>query len=115
MDVTRLTVDNWYVEDGIILYTNAGKIDVNWHGYLEGYGWVWFDSRAITNILCMKNMKNRFKITYYSKKDDIFHVHKENMTVYFISSDNGLYYHSTKNRQIKMVNTIAKNKENYTK
>ena len=108
-----LTKIHWK-ENGIALYTNAGNINVNRQGYLEGYGWVWFDNRAITNILCMNNVKKRFKITYNSEQDDIFHVHKEDRIIDFVSSDNGLYYHNTKNRQMTMVNTIAKNKENYT-
>ena len=106
----------YWVEDGITLHTNCGILNVNWKGHLNNYGWVWFDSRAITNIICLNNVKTKFKVTYNSKQDDVFHIHKTNgTTIDFVSSDNGLYYHNVENRQITMVNTVSSNKENYTK
>ena len=36
---------------------NGGSITTKKIGHLKKYGDVWFDERAITNILCLKNVK----------------------------------------------------------
>ena len=38
---------------------NSGSITTNKIVYLKNYGKVWFDERAITNILCLKNVKHK--------------------------------------------------------
>ena len=80
------------VTNGINLHTNGGTLNIKWQGHLKNYGWVWYDSRAITNILCLNNVKKRYKVTYDSEIDDVFHVHKQDGVLQFRSSDNGLYY-----------------------
>ena len=78
-------------------------------GTLSGYGDVWYDNRAMTNILSLNNMKKKYKITYDSSKGDRFTVHKPDKLVHFTCSKNGLYYHDTRNRQINLVNTVEEN------
>ena len=70
---TLLTKIHW-VENGITLHANGGILNVNWKGHLDNYGWVWFDSRAITNIICLNNVKKKFKVTNNSKQDNVFHI-----------------------------------------
>ena len=65
-----------YVQDGINLHANGERLSVNWQGHLNNYGCVWFDIRAIMNILCLNNARNKFKITYDSETNYVFHVHK---------------------------------------
>ena len=101
-------------QESIILQTNAGEISINNKGYLNGYGWVWYDERAITNILCLNNMKQKYKVTYDSSREDAFIVHKRDKKIYFTSSDNGLYYHDTTNRQVNLMNTVEENMLGYT-
>ena len=45
---------------------NGGSITTKKIGYLKNYGDVWFDERAITNILCLKNVKQKYRVTYDS-------------------------------------------------
>ena len=39
---------------------HGGSITTNKIGYLNNYGDVWFDKRAITNILCLNNVKQKY-------------------------------------------------------
>ena len=76
---------------------------VNHQGYLKNYGWVWYDRRAVSNILCLHNMKKKYKVTYDSGSGDTFVVHKKTHLLQFVSNSNGLYYHDTDNRQITLL------------
>ena len=44
-------------------------------GVCKNYGEVWFDTRTITNILSLKNVKNKYRVTYDNKSEDVFTVH----------------------------------------
>ena len=55
---------------------NGGSITTNKIGHLKNYGDVWFDERAINNILCLKNVKQKYRVTYNSSTDGVFTVHK---------------------------------------
>ena len=39
---------------------NGGSITTNKIGHLKNHGDVWFDERTITNILCLKNVKQKY-------------------------------------------------------
>ena len=55
---------------------NGGSITTNKIGKLKNYGDVWFDECAITNILCLKNVKQKYQVTYNSSTDGVFTLHK---------------------------------------
>src|SRR5210317_193221 len=97
------------VKNGITLQTNAGEIYINKMGNLNGYGKVWCDERAITNILCLNNIKKLYRVTYDSASDDTFIFHKNNSLIKFTCSQNGLYFHDTDNGQIHLLNTVEEN------
>ena len=85
-------------QDKIILHTNTGEMEVTKKGELNGYGQVWFDHRAMTNILSLHNVKKKHPVTYDSSNGDRFIVHKPEKKLYFTCSRNGLYYHDTRKR-----------------
>ena len=62
---------------------NCGSITTNKIGYLKNYGDVWFDERAITNILFLKNVKQKYQVTYDSSTDGVFTVHKPDQQLHF--------------------------------
>ena len=67
--------------------------------YVENYGEVWFDERAITNIMSLKNVKEKFRVTYDSNRYGAFTVHKPNgVNIKFRMHRDGLHYHDTDNR-----------------
>ena len=65
-------------------------------GTLPGYGPVWFDPKAITNILSLKLVKEKYQVTYDSNGEDGFVVTKPDGEVLnFIQSSMGLHYFDT--------------------
>ena len=56
---------------------NAGTWVTNLVGDLPGYGPVWFDSRAIANVLSSNLVKEKYHIQYNSDKKDGFMVTKQ--------------------------------------
>ena len=57
---------------------NGGDLKTHKKAYVENYGEVWFDERAITNIMFLKNVKEKFRVTYDSYRDRTYTVHKPN-------------------------------------
>ena len=93
---------------------NGGSITTNKIGYLKSYGDVWFKERAITNILCFKNVKQKYRVTYDSSTDGVFTVHKPGQQQHFVMHKDGLNYHDTRNREITLVQTKQENEEGYS-
>ena len=100
---------------------NAG-IHVTLVGDLPGYRPVWFDPRAIVNVLSLKLVKEKYHIQYNSNKDDGFVVMKPTGEKFkFIQSASGLHYLDMvlqdTNKSVDttlVVNTVKENKKNYT-
>ena len=57
------------------LGTNAGVIRTNHKATLPKYGDVWYNNKAITNVLSLGNVVDRYRVTFDSKQEDAFHVH----------------------------------------
>ena len=75
---------------------NGGSITTNRQVHLHNYGDVCFDERAITNILCLKNMKKKYCVTYDSAENGTFTVHKPGALLHFVIHQDGLHYHDKK-------------------
>jgi hypothetical protein len=82
----------WSVEKPLELATNAGILKTNQKAFVKGFGEVWFDSRAITNIFSFAEMEDKHRITYNSTNESAFLVELQDKIVKFKQSDNGLYY-----------------------
>ena len=93
---------------------NGGSITTNKIGYLKNYGKVCFDERAITNILCLKNVKHKYRVTYNSSTDGVFTVQKPVQQIHFAMHKDGLHYHDTRNCEITLVQTVQENEEGYS-
>ena len=88
---------------------NGGSITTNRQGHLNNYGDVWFDELAITNILCLNNMKKKYCVTYASAKNGTFTVHKPDAQLHFVMHQDGLHYHDAKNREVTLIQTVQEN------
>ena len=88
---------------------NGGSITTNRQGHLKHYGYVWFDERAITNILFLKNIKKKYRVTYESSENGTFTVHKPDALLHFVMHQDGLHYHNTKNCEVILIQTVQKN------
>ena len=75
---------------------NCGSITTNRQGHLKFYVDVWLDERAITNILCLNNMKKKCCVTYDSAENGTFTVYKPEVQLHFVMHQDGLQYHNTK-------------------
>jgi hypothetical protein len=52
------------------VYGNGGDLTTKQMAHITNYGVVWFHPSAITNILCLKNIKKQFRVTYDSQQGD---------------------------------------------
>ena len=110
------------VKDRMRIQCNAGTRVTNLVGDLLGYRPVWIDSRAIANVLSLKLVKERYHVQYNSDEKEGFVVTKPNgEQLKFIQSPSGLHNLDTTNpdpsknvHTTLVVNTLAKNKKNYT-
>ena len=81
---------------------NASIHVTNLVGDLPGYGPVWFDPRAIANVLSLKLVKEKYHIKYNSDKDDRSVVTKPTGEKFkFIQSGLGLHCLDTMLQQDK--------------
>jgi hypothetical protein len=103
-------------EKTVRIHCNAGITTTNQQGELPGYGVVWYHPKGIANILSLARVKDRYPVTFNSRKGNEFIVHKTNGTTrHFKQSPTGLYYHDTSdNTGTALVNTVAENKANYS-
>jgi hypothetical protein len=99
---------------------NAGNRIVTKEGDLKGYWRVWFDPRAIASILSLRNVRERFPVSYNMDSDGNgakFTVHLPHGSIMdFVESKQGLYYFDTEgsNQGFVFVNTIADIKDKYS-
>jgi hypothetical protein len=106
----------WESQDSMTVHGNGGTLTTTTKALIKNYGEVWFHKDAITNILSLKNVSKKFRVTYDSAGTGIFTVHKPNgiHTLFHMHPD-GLHYHDTDNRQLSMVSTVTKQSEGYSK
>jgi hypothetical protein len=79
---------------------------------------VWFSTRAITNIIAIRNLIDKYRVTYDSD-DLMFVVHRESeskQNMEFKMHKSGLhYYDPRKKHHLTFVNTVSENKTGFTK
>lgn len=97
---------------------NAGVRVTNLIGDLPGYGTVWFDDKAIANILSFKNVRKKYKVGYQVVGDvGRFVVTKpDNEAMFFYESEEGLHYMDVEEKKsgTMLINTVADKRSNYT-
>jgi hypothetical protein len=86
---------------------------------MKGYSkTVWFSTRAITNIIALRNLIDQYQVTYGSD-DLMFVVHRESDSkpnMEFRIHESGLnYYDPRKEQHLTFVNTVLENKTGFTK
>ncbi len=58
--------------------SNDGGLKITKQGKFPGYKfYVWFSKKAITNIICLKNLIKIYRVTYDSKVETTFIVHSQ--------------------------------------
>lgn len=100
------------------VHTNAGTFksnqvaDLPWHNEIV----VWYDPKAITNVLSFASLAEHFKIQYNNEVDDVFRVHTQKGILEFkqVSEKLYLFVPSIKVREKMMLKTLDENKQFYT-
>jgi hypothetical protein len=107
------------------LLTNGGSISSHQEGHLPGYGMVPFHAKAVTNIMSLGKLVDKYRVTYDSAQEDAFYVHTPERTVRFGRNESNLYTHTpqslgvssqatNKTVQRSLVQTVAENMKFYT-
>ena len=102
--------------DSTSIKTNGGILKTSKKATIRNYGETWFDERAITNILCLKNIvKKGLRVTYDSANDSSFVVHKKDgARMYFRMHPNGLHYYDPKQQDVCLLDTVKERSEGYS-
>jgi hypothetical protein len=101
------------------LKSNVGTMVITRKATMEGYSkTVWFITRAITNIIALRNLIDQYRVTYYSD-DLMFVVHRESESksnMEFKMHKSGLHsYDLRKEHHMTFVNTVSENNTGFTK
>ena len=103
------------------VHCNAGSRLTNLVGDLPGYGTVWYDPKAIANILSLRRVQDCYHITYDMSHRRFIITKPSGKEFAFHESEGGLHYLDTTHQQgqqrqghIFAVNTVKDNKKNFT-
>jgi hypothetical protein len=101
------------------LKSNGGTTVVSRKVSMPGYNKkIWFSTRAITNIIVLRNLIYQYRFAYDSD-DLMFVVHRElenKPNMEFQMHESGLHYdESRKEQHLTFINNVSKNKEGFTK
>jgi hypothetical protein len=59
----------------MVISTNAGDLTSTQQAEVPGFGQVWYNENAMTNIYSLGDMVDRFRVTFDSEKEDAIVVH----------------------------------------
>ena len=80
---------------GMCIHCNAGSHLTNYVGDLPGYGTVWYNPKAIANILSLRQVHNRYHIMYDSAYQQFIVTKPCGKEFVFKESEGGLHYLDT--------------------
>ena len=112
----RLASFIWTVANHMTVHGNDRSLTTNCMAHVNNYGNVWFNDQAITNVLSLKLVQEKFNVTYDGQNNhSVFTVHKpDGKQVHFVMHPNGLHYHNTREWNLMLVSTVKQNEEGYT-
>ena len=77
------------------LSNNVGPKINQMQAVVPDYDKVWYDDKAIANILSLTNLVKKYRVTYESHQDDAFTVHTNRGIIQFRRNKQGLYAFKT--------------------
>jgi hypothetical protein len=91
---------------------------VNHKAKMAGYHRdVWYNKKAITDILALSNVIKHYRVTYNSD-DRMFVIHREaagKRDMEFKMHESGLHFYDPRDNEFNFVHTVSGNKEGFTK
>lgn len=113
----KFVTDIYKVKTPLLLSTNAGTMQITLKAILPGYGEVYFCEDAMTNVISMANMEDKYRITYDSERESALIVHTECGKIKFTRNSNNLYAKQLKYDTANatcLVETVEENASHYT-
>ena len=104
-------------DEPLTLRSNGGSMQVNKIASINKITDVWFSSKAITNILSMKDVKQQYRVTYDSY-DEAFIVWREDKglpNMVFREHSSGLHFYDPKKEEFSFVVTVADKMKSFSK
>ena len=104
----------------MFIHCTAGVAKTNLIGDLPGYGTVWYHPNGIANILSLSKVKEKYRVTFDSDKNNQFIVHCPDGTQrVFQQSSRGLYFLDTSltpqpGSGTVLVSTVADNANSFS-
>jgi hypothetical protein len=106
-------------KETVTVQSNEGTLVAKKKTTLKWYTFdVWFDRRAITNILSLANVSKQYGVTYDSGDSKGFVVHRATTglpDMYFKLHESGLHVYNSKLEKVFFLNTVKDNMEGFTK
>jgi hypothetical protein len=108
-------------KQALIMSSNGSGLCITKECMVLGYEfWMWFTKRAMTNIICLKNIICLYRVTYDSERRTAFIVHQEEFGLpnkVFDMHPCGLhfYYPEKTDGKYGFVQTVADNMKLFTK
>jgi len=100
----------WRAKGLLYIHTQAGTATTAWKGDLDGYGPMWFCKGGIANILSLSKVQERYQVTFDSRSDNEFVVHKlDGQIRMFKQLQRGFYYMDVSKMATTLVNAVAEN------
>ena len=111
--------------EGMRIHCNAGSRLTHFIGDLPGYGTVWYNPKAIANILSLCHVHDKYRITYDSEYQQFVVTKPCGKEFVFKELEGGLHYLDTTcserdedqdhgREHMFMVNTVKDNRRNFT-
>jgi hypothetical protein len=103
------------------MLSNGGGLQTSKKCMVPGYDfWIWFTTKAMTSIICLKNLIHLYWVTDDSMRQMVFIVHWEefgnrNMIFDMHPCGQHVYYPKKTNRQYGFVQAVADNMKLFTK
>ena len=118
----KYVTEVWNVKESMGVGTNGnGKLVSNQKCMIPNLGEHWFNKNSMTNIVALKDMTDRYRVTMDSDKEKAMFVHMPDKIVVFKQLDNNLYgmdptdksSYITRNeyegKKVQLLNTVSDN------
>jgi hypothetical protein len=100
------------------LKSNGGTMEVKKHAIMPGYHMhIWYNKKAITNILSLNNVIKQYQVTYDSN-DQMFMVNHDlegKPDMEFWMHESRLFYSDPRDNEFTFINTVSKNETGFMK
>jgi hypothetical protein len=114
----KLVTNTRNSDDPLTLHSNGGSMEVSMMADIgKGKPAVWFSTKAITNILSLKEVIKTYRVTYDSY-DEEFVVYRQGHglpNMIFKMHSSGLHYYDPKRSEFSFVVTVEDNMKSFSK